>query len=131
MLNAEKTGFRNSVDYMLQNSSVVRENKFVSNTTIGVILTNAAFSKAQLSKIAGMAHDGYARCIRPLHTTADGDSIYAVSVGDLTADQDLVGTIAADVMSEAISRAVFSAESAYGFPSAADLAFIEKRPAGN
>lgn len=131
MLNEEKSGFRNSVEYMLQNSSVVRENKYVSNTTIGVILTNAAFSKAQLCKIAGMAHDGYARCIRPLHTTADGDSIYALSVGNVNADQDLVGTIAADVMSEAIRRAVFSADSAYGFPAAADLSFIEKQPAGN
>lgn len=57
----------------------VVENKFVGNTTIGVILTNAKFSKSGLCKIAGMAHDGYARAIRPVHTTSDGDSIYAVS----------------------------------------------------
>ena len=97
------------------------ENRFVENTTLGVVLTNAAFSKAQLCKIAGMAHDGYARSIRPVHTSADGDSIYAVSAGTVDADQDLVGAMAAEVMSEAIARAVLSARSAYGFPSASDL----------
>ena len=84
-------------------------------------MTNAKFSKAALCKIAGMAHDGYARSIRPVHTTVDGDSIYALSVGELSADQDLVGTLAAEVMSEAILRAVKSAESAYGYPSATEL----------
>ena len=76
---------------------------------------------ATVGKIAGMTHDGYARSIRPVHTTADGDSIYAVSVGDVEADQDLVGSLSAVVMSEAIKRAVYSAESAYGFKSAKDL----------
>jgi len=73
-----------------------------------------------------MAHNGYARSIRPVHTTVDGDSIYAVSVGDVAADQDLIGTLAAEVVSEAILRAVFSAESAYGFVAAKDLRFVEK-----
>ena len=59
----------------------VQENKFVGNTTIGVVFTNARFDKTRLCKIAGMAHDGYARAIRPVHTSADGDSIYAVSLG--------------------------------------------------
>jgi L-aminopeptidase/D-esterase-like protein len=68
-----------------------------------------------------MAHNGYARSIRPVHTSLDGDSIYAVSVGNVAADQDLVGMLAAEVISEAILRAVFSAESAYGFPAAKDL----------
>ena len=97
------------------------ENRFANNTTLGVVLTNASFGKAQLCKIAGMAQDGFARSIRPVHTTADGDSIYAVSLGDLEADQDLVGALGAEVMSEAIKRAVYAAESAYGFPAAGDL----------
>ena len=99
----------------------VEEEAFAGNTTLAVVVTNAQFSKASLCKIAGMGHDGYARSIRPVHTTADGDSIYAVSVGDIQADQDLVGTLAAEVISEAIIRAVDSAQSAYGFPCAADL----------
>ena len=85
------------------------------------MVTNAAFNKTQLCKIAGMAHDGYARSIRPVHTSADGDSIYAVSVGEVAADQDLVGILAAEVVSEAILRAVTNAESAYGYPAASDL----------
>ena len=68
-----------------------------------------------------MAHDGYARSINPVHTSADGDSIYAVSAGDIPADQDLVGAMAAEVVSEAILRAVESAEGAYGLPCAKDL----------
>lgn len=72
-------------------------------------------------KIAGMAHDGYARSIRPVHTSADGDSIYVVSVGKISADMDLTGAVAAEVMSEAIIRAVKSAKSAYGFPAVEDL----------
>lgn len=95
--------------------------RFTGNTTLGVVFTNAAFTKAQLCKIAGMAHDGYARSIRPVHTSVDGDSIYALSLGDVPASQDLVGTLAAEVVSEAILRAVEHAEGAYGLPAAADL----------
>ncbi|MBR3200635.1 MAG: P1 family peptidase [Mogibacterium sp.] len=68
-----------------------------------------------------MTHDGFARSIRPVHTSADGDSIYAVSVGNVEADQDLVGSLSAVVMSEAIKRAVYSADSAYGIKSAKDM----------
>jgi len=120
LLAEDRKGFR-STDEMMRASIDVKENKFVENTTLAVIVTNASFQKSELCKIAGMGHDGYARCIRPVHTTADGDSIYAVSVGDVKADQDLVGALAADVICEAIQRAVSSAESAYGFVAAADL----------
>ena len=116
LLSEDRKSFRQTEDLMYANTEVV-ENKFTGNTTIGIILTNGEFSKPSLCKIAGMAHDGYARSIRPVHTTADGDSIYAVSLGNIKADQDLVGTLAAEVMSEAIIRAVTSAESRYGFPS--------------
>ena len=120
LLTEDKKDFRDTVEVMKQ-SIAVHENKFVENTTIGAVITNAKFDKSQLCKIAGMTHNGYARSIRPVHTTADGDSIYALSVGDVSADQDLVGTLAADVMSEAIKRAVENAETAYGFVSASDL----------
>ena len=112
--------FRSTEELMYASTEIV-ENKFTGNTTIGVIITNGKFEKASLCKIAGMAHDGYARSIRPVHTTADGDSIYAVSVGDVEADQDLTGVLAAEVMSEAIIRAVMSAEGAYGHPGVRDL----------
>jgi L-aminopeptidase/D-esterase-like protein len=120
MLSADKQNFSDSVEAMAE-SIEIKENKYADNTTLGVILTNAEFTKPQLCKIAGMAHDGYARSIRPIHTSADGDSIYAASIGNVKADQDLVGILAADVMSEAIKRAVLSADSAFGFPAAKDL----------
>ena len=120
LLTEDRTGLRSTTEFMQRSIEVV-ENRFTGNTTLGIIITNAAFRKPALCKIAGMAHDGYARSIRPVHTSADGDSIYAVSVGDVAADQDLVGTLAADVMSEAILRAVDHVESGYGFPSASEL----------
>ena len=94
---------------------------FVGNTTLAAVITNADFAKPQLCKIAGMAHDGFARAIRPVHTSADGDSIYALSVGTVKADMDLVGILAADVVSQAILRAVDNAEGAYGYPARRDL----------
>ena len=121
MLNEEKEGLRSTAEYMRQSYAVV-DNKFTGNTTICVVFTNARFEKAQLCKIAGMAHDGYARSINPVHTSADGDSIYAVSIGDIAADQDMVGAMAAEVVSEAIIRAVENAEGAYGFPALRDMA---------
>ena len=120
LLTPDKSALRSTSEYMKGIDAVV-ENKFVGNTTLAVVMTNARFDKAQLGKIAGMAHDGYARSIRPVHSSADGDSIYAVSAGELRADQDLVGTVAAEVVSEAILRAVARADSAYGFPCAAAL----------
>lgn len=123
LLTPDKTGFQDSVAVMKE-SIQVRENKFVENTTIGAVITNAKFTKAQLCKIAGMTHNGFARAIRPVHTSADGDSIYALSAGEVAADMDLVGTLAAEVMSEAILRAVKSAKSAYGYPSVNELSFM-------
>ena len=122
LLTEDRQGLRSTAEQMKASIRSV-ENKFTGNTTLAVVITNAAFDKAQLCKIAGMAHDGYARSIHPVHTSADGDSIYAVSTGDVQADQDLVGTLAAEMVSEAILRAVRNAESAYGYPSAAELGF--------
>lgn len=120
LLAEDKKSFLNAEEVALRSYEVV-ENKFVGNTTIGVLLTNAKFGKAQLCKLAGMAQDGYARAIRPVHTTADGDSIYAVSLGEVAADQDVVGTLGAQVMAQAILRAVQAAPGAYGYPAAQDL----------
>ncbi|MCR5415469.1 MAG: P1 family peptidase [Pseudobutyrivibrio sp.] len=82
------------------------DSEFTANTTIGIVFTNAKFNKTQLCKLAGMTHDGYARSIKPVHTSMDGDSIYAMSLGTVDAPLDLVGTLAAQVMSEAITRSV-------------------------
>ena len=120
LLTEDKTRLRSTLDYMKDRVEPVK-NRFVENTTLSIVLTNADFTKSQLCKIAGMAHDGYARTIRPVHTSADGDSIYAVSGGGVKADMDLAGTLAAEVVSRAIIRAVESAEGAYGYPAAKDV----------
>ena len=125
LLNGDGTAFRSS-DQVMMESIRIAENRFVGNTTLGVVITNAAFEKAALCKIAGMGHDGYARSIRPVHTSMDGDSIYAVSVGRVAADPDVVGTLAAEVVSEAVIRAVFCAESAYGIPAASGLTWLSR-----
>ncbi len=120
LLNEDKNGFISSPQVIKQSIESVK-NRFVTNTTLGVIITNADFDKASLCKIAGMGHDGYARSIRPVHTSFDGDTIYALSVGNVKADMEVVGVLAAEVISEAIINAVNSAESAYGFPCSGDV----------
>ncbi len=85
---------------------------FTGNTTIGAIVTNGAFTKAEMSKLASMARNAYARCINPVGTLADGDTIYAASLGDVEADVNVAGTLAADVMARAIVDAVKSASAA-------------------
>ncbi|MCR5054094.1 MAG: P1 family peptidase [Lachnospiraceae bacterium] len=120
LLSEDKKSFRNTEE-LLYEAAEIKDTGFAGNTTIGAILTNAAFDKIQLSKIASMTHNGYARCIRPVHTSLDGDTIYALSTGTVQADMDLIGTLSAKVMSMAIVKAVKSAEGAYGFLSYSDL----------
>lgn len=93
------------------------------NTTIGAVVTNATFDKAQMTRIAQMAHDGLARAINPVHTTMDGDTIFAASTGlvKTSMDHGVVGAIAAGVMAEAVLRAVTRATSVLGIPAYRDL----------
>jgi L-aminopeptidase/D-esterase-like protein len=77
-----------------------------TNTTIGVVATNAALFPTEATKVAQMAHDGLARAIRPVHTMFDGDTIFALSMGPQEAEVDTVGIVAAEVMAGAILRAV-------------------------
>ena len=91
---------------------------FSFNTTIGAVITNANLDKAQMNKVAAMASNGLARTIRPVNTSMDGDSIYALSVGKVKSSPDVVGTIAAYVMGKAINRAVLETEEKYGYKSA-------------
>ncbi len=83
-----------------------RRDLFNRNTTIGAVITNGNFSKAEMNKIASMARSGYSRCIYPVGTMADGDTIYAAATGEVEADVNLAGTLAAEVMEKAIKNAV-------------------------
>lgn len=120
LLNADKTALSNTLNELF--ADVEAASKLTNaNTTLGIIVTNAKMTKTQLTKVAGMAHNGYARAIRPVHTMADGDSIYAVSTGGIPGDVNLIGSMAAYVMERAIVRAVRSAQGAYGLLSYNDL----------
>lgn len=120
LLNDEQTTFLNSEEAFYNAYEGIKD-LFTGNTTIGVIITNAKFNKSQMGKIASMAQNGYARTICPVHTTADGDSIYAMSVGEIEADINVVGTLASRVMEKAILRAAYSSKPAYGLKAAKDF----------
>ncbi|MDK2857305.1 MAG: hypothetical protein PWQ29_874 [Verrucomicrobiota bacterium] len=94
---------------------------FSGNTTIGMIATNAKFTKAQTTKLASMAQDGYARAIRPAHSMYDGDTIFSLSCGEVAADLSVVGLLAARVMERAVVEAARNARSLCGLPCYADL----------
>ncbi|MDP2995180.1 MAG: P1 family peptidase, partial [Anaerolineales bacterium] len=72
--------------------------------------------KAQATKVAQMAHDGLARAVRPAHTMLDGDTIFALATGQKKADVSTVGAYAAEVLAQAIVRAVQAAKPAGGLP---------------
>lgn len=92
------------------------------NTTIGVIATNARLTKVQATKVAQMAHDGFARAIYPAHTMGDGDAIFALATGAIdNSDVSRIGALAADAMVEAIVRAVQEAMGIPGYPAARDI----------
>jgi L-aminopeptidase/D-esterase-like protein len=99
------------------------------NTTIGVIATNARLTKVQAQKVAQMAHDGYARAISPVHTLADGDTIFSLATGTWTgeASEGTVGALAAEVMADAIVRAATQATASHGLPSARELGTVPAR----
>jgi L-aminopeptidase/D-esterase-like protein len=86
------------------------------NTTIGVVATNAALSRAEARRVAIMAQDGYARAIRPAHTPFDGDTVFVLATGVLAppgsraATVAMIGAIAADCVARAVARGVFAAE---------------------
>ncbi|HEV8346876.1 MAG TPA: P1 family peptidase [Vicinamibacterales bacterium] len=93
------------------------------NTTLGVVATNARLTKADAGRVALMADDGYARAVVPAHTIADGDTIFMLATGRWsgTPDVTLIGALAADVMADAVVRAVTQATGVSGIPAVRDI----------
>jgi L-aminopeptidase/D-esterase-like protein len=91
------------------------------STVVGVVATNARLTKEAVNKVAQMAQDGIARAVRPAHTMFDGDTLFALATGGRAADVNLVGACAAEVVAEAIVRAVRAAESVGGALAYRDL----------
>ncbi len=83
-----------------------------TNTTIGVIATDALLTKAQAQRLAQVAHDGLARSINPVHTMLDGDTLFALATGQAgkSADMLVLCTLAAEVTARAVVRAVLAAK---------------------
>jgi L-aminopeptidase/D-esterase-like protein len=82
----------------------------IVNTTLAVVATNAIFNKREITKIAQMAQDGLIKTINPVHTTFDGDLVFALATGELEADINKVGVLAEFVVAEAIKRGVKKAD---------------------
>ena len=114
-LNRRQDGFDDGETELLKIlSTAEHDNLFTANTTIGIVVTNACYNKMELQRVASASHNGYARTIRPVHTSADGDSIYAVSAGEVKANLDLVSAMATEAMARAVNDAVRSAGEKYG-----------------
>jgi L-aminopeptidase/D-esterase-like protein len=97
---------------------------FPSSTVLGVVATNAGFTKIQCTRIAQMANDALARCIYPSHMPWDGDTVFAISTGTWNSERDPdvgeAGALASDVLATAIVRSVLQAESWGPYPAAMD-----------
>lgn len=77
-----------------------------ANTTIGVVATDVKLTKTECNRLATVAHDGYALAIRPVHTVADGDTLFAVSHGEYTCEPVILQAMATQVVAQAILNAV-------------------------
>ncbi len=119
--DGENKGFLRSVELLTGGTYSYRRNLLPDNTTLGVVATNACLTKEQVNKLAQMAQDGIARAINPSHTMHDGDVIFALSLGDKVSDMTILGSVAAEVVSNAIIRAIQQAETLAGIPAARDV----------
>ena len=121
ILSADGASLGDSVQVMYSEIEKPR-NVFAGNTTIGCIVTNAKLDKTQANRLASLAHNGFALAIRPVHTAADGDTIYTMATGEVSVGFDNLAALATEVMAVAIANAVKSAGPAYGLKCAADFA---------
>jgi len=108
---------------LLRSGATLQRTRVGDNTTIGVVATNARLTKADANRVALMADAGIARAVTPAHTSGDGDTVFALATGQWngSADVTLIGALAADVLAEAIVRAVRQATAVVGIPAARDL----------
>lgn len=93
-----------------------------TNTTIGLIATNAKLDKSKANKLANMGHDAYARAIRPVHTMSDGDTVFSLATNKVDCDNfDLLLVLAVQVMEEAILDAIYNAYTVNGYIAIKDV----------
>ncbi|WP_404452777.1 P1 family peptidase [Virgibacillus necropolis] len=114
--NRSKGIFLKSDEQLLAQLECNSTNRFSGNTTIGSIMTNAKLTKSQANKIAMIAHDGYARTIRPSHTLVDGDTLFTLTTNQVTTDLNVLSMLACQVVEHAVMNAVRNATSAFDIP---------------
>jgi L-aminopeptidase/D-esterase-like protein len=102
-------GFADSMNLMRSMAQVIQNPPTRENTVIGVVATNARLTKEEVNKVAQMAHDGLARAVRPAHTLFDGDTIFALSTGQIPANVNVIGAYAAEAAAQAIRNGVHKA----------------------
>lgn len=120
VLNQDKKSLGNTEKLMIENYSD-NTDIFSENTVIGVVVTNASLTKAEANKLASISQNGIARAVRPAHTTFDGDTIFTMATGKVTANFNVVSVLAARAVEKAIVKAVKSADSIAGFTAYKDL----------
>jgi L-aminopeptidase/D-esterase-like protein len=91
------------------------------STTLAVVATNAVLTKGEVHRVAVQAHDGMARAIFPVHTSFDGDTVFALAVPRVPAAMDLVAFLAEEALAAAIRAGVRAAGTVAGIPAASDL----------
>ncbi len=94
---------------------------FSTNTTLALVVTNAALSRNACIRVSQMAHGGMTRVINPFHTDFDGDLVITASLGQEEADTNLVGLMAAEALEKSIINAVKAATPLHGIPSADEI----------
>lgn len=109
------TGFLNTAQ-ALQTLEVLPPMGIGENTTLAVVATDARLTKEEANWLARIAHDGLARVIAPVHTLYDGDTIFALSLGEAETNLVALGTAAVEAAAEAVKRAVRTARSLGGVP---------------
>ena len=114
---------------LMRRGAPIEASKALENTTIALVATNATLTKTEINRVALMADDGLARAVNPVHTAGDGDTVFAVATGRWQgqASASEVGMLAADVLAEAIVRAVAKAAPLPGLPAARDLGTVPAR----
>lgn len=91
------------------------------NTTLTCLITNAKLTKAEANELASVLHDGYARSIKPVHSSEDGDVIFVMASGEEAVNFDAFAALATDIVQYSVIDGALSAESAYGLPSASSF----------
>jgi L-aminopeptidase/D-esterase-like protein len=107
----------------LLRAGMLRFGRGQNNSTLGVVATNAQLTKTQATRVAQLAHDGFARTISPIHTPVDGDIIFALATGVRpgTPDVGVIGALGAEAVADAVVRAVREAAGLPGVPAVRDL----------